>query len=268
LAIFSHLANLWQYRDLLITLTAHRIKVRYKQSALGLAWAVIQPLSLMLIYTVMFSLIAKIPSEGTPYAVFAYTALLPWTTFATALANATNGVVSHAGLITKVYFPREILPLSYIIAALVDFAIAALVLGGLLVHYRVPLTLNALFAIPIIATMMVFALAAGLFLSVLQVRLRDIGVAMPLLLQLWMFGTPVVYPLRVVMESERVPAAVKTLYGLNPMVGIVENFRRVVLQGIEPDVKSFAISVGVSLVLLPLAYAYFKRTEATMADFI
>jgi lipopolysaccharide transport system permease protein len=267
-AIFGHVAELWQYRDLLLTLTAHRIDVRYKQSVLGMAWAVLQPLALMLIYTVIFSHIARMPSDGVPYAVFAYAALLPWTTFSTALGNATNGLVGHASLITKVYFPREILPLSYIIAALADFAIAAVVLGGLLIYYRIPLTPNVLYILPIMLTMMAFALAVGLFLSALQVRYRDIGVGLPLLIQIWMFATPVIYPLSAVMESKRLPETAKVIYNLNPMVGIVENFRRVILQGTAPAASSFWLAVGVSAVLLPLTYAYFKRTEATMADFI
>lgn len=268
LAIVAQLSTLWRYRDLLVTLTAHRINVRYKQSALGIAWAVVQPVALMLIYTVIFSRIARMPSEGAPYALFAYTALLPWTTFSTALGNATNGLVGHAGLITKVYFPREILPLSYIIAALADFAIAAIVLAGLLLYYRIPLGVNALYAFPIVLTMMVFALAVSLFLSALQVRFRDVGVGLPLLIQIWMFATPIIYPLSVVMDSERLPETAKFLYSLNPMVGIVESFRRVILQGLPPDRGSLGLAVGVSLVLLPLTYAYFKRTEATMADFI
>jgi lipopolysaccharide transport system permease protein len=267
-AIGGEVVRLWHYRDLLLTLTAHRIKVRYKQSALGLAWAVLQPLALMLIYTVIFAYIAHMPSNGTPYAVFAFTALLLWTTFSTALGNATNGLVGHAQLITKVYFPREILPLSYVIAALADFAIAALVLGGLLFYYRIPLTAQALYVVPILLTMTAFSLAVSLFLSSLQVRFRDIGVAMPLLLQLWMFATPVVYPLSAVMRSGRLPDWTKVLYSLNPMVGIVESFRRVVLEGLPPDGPTFSIAVGVSVVLLPLAYAYFKRAEATMADVI
>ena len=200
--------------------------------------------------------------------MFAYTALLPWTTFSTALGNATNALVGHAGLITKVYFPREILPLSYIIAALADFAIASLVLAGLLLYYRIPLGVHALYTVPIVLTMMVFALAVSLFLSALQVRFRDIGMGLPLLIQIWMFATPVVYPLSAVRNSAQLSATAKFLYGLNPMVGIVENFRRVVLQGLPPDRASFASAVGISLLLLPLAYAYFKRTEATMADFI
>jgi lipopolysaccharide transport system permease protein len=267
-AIFGHLRKLWQYRDLLMTLTAHRVNVRYKQSALGPTWAVLQPLALMLIYTVIFSHIARMPSDGAPYAVFTYTALLPWTTFSTALGNATGGLTSHAGLITKVYFPREILPLSYIVAALVDFMIAAVVLAGLLVYYRIPLGVQALWVVPIVLVMMAFALAVSLFLSALQVRFRDVAVGLPLLLQLWMFATPVIYPLSAVTGSNRLPDWVKAVYRANPTVGIVENFRRVILQGLPPDFASFGSAVAVTLVLLPLGYAFFKRTEATMADFI
>lgn len=263
------LAALAEYFDLLVTLTAHRIKVRYKQSVLGIAWAFVQPLALMLIYTVIFSLVARVPTDGgVPYPVFAYTALLPWTTFSTALANATTGVTSNSQLVTKVYFPREILPLSYVFTALVDFAIASIILAGLLVWYQIPLTATALFAVPIIVVMMLFVSAASLLLSVLQVRFRDIGVGMPLLLQLWMFATPVIYPLSAVMNSPKLPGWFKTLYNLNPMVGVIENFRRVVLQGVPPDFTSLGLAAGVSLVLLPLAYIYFKRTEATMADVI
>lgn len=267
-AIVGHLAALWRYRDLLLTLTAHRLAVRYKQSALGPSWAVLQPLALMLIYTVLFSRIAHVQSDGAPYAVFAYTALLPWTTFSTALGNATNGLVGHSGLITKVYFPREILPLSYIIAALADFVIAGVVLAGLLIYYRIPLGANALYLIPIVGVMMIFALAGSLLLATLQVRFRDIGVGLPLLLQIWMFATPVVYPLSAVMGTKKLSATVKFLYTLNPMVGVVENFRRAILQDAPPDPATLWPAVLISLLLLPLTYAYFKRSEATMADVI
>lgn len=268
MAIFGHVAAIWHYRDLLITLTAHRIKVRYKQSALGIAWAVLQPLSLMLIYTVIFSYIAKVETPGVPYAVFAYSALLPWTTFATALGNATNGLVSHSNLITKIYFPREILPLSYVIASLADFVIAGIALMGLLIYNHIALTLNAFYLVPIVLLMTVFALAVGLLLSALQVRFRDVGVALPLLIQLWMFATPVIYPLSAVMNSPQLPPAAKFIYSLNPMVGIVENFRNVVLHGTKPDFTSLGRAALVTFVLLTIAYAYFKRAEATMADVI
>jgi lipopolysaccharide transport system permease protein len=256
------LAALADYIDLLRTLSAHRIKVRYKQSALGLAWAVLQPLSLMLIYTLVFSVIARMPSDGAPYAVFAYAALLPWTYFSTALTNATNGLVSHAHLVTKVYFPREILPLSYVIAALFDLLVASVVMTGLMLYYRVPLTWNVLWTLPIVAVLTVFLTAASLLLSATQVRFRDIGMAMPLLLQLWMFATPVVYPL------EQVPRRFLGLYVLNPMVGVVENFRRVLVLGAAPDLRLLGLSALLALVLLPVSYVYFKRVDATVADVI
>jgi lipopolysaccharide transport system permease protein len=262
LNLFRELRGLWQYRDLFYTLSVHRIKVRYKQSLLGLAWAILQPLSLMLIYTVIFSKIAKVSSEGAPYAVFAYAALLPWTFFSSALTNATSGLVNHTQLVTKVYFAREILPLTYVSAALFDLTVASTFLIALFFYYGVNLTLYALYAIPILALLTMLATAFSLVFSVIQVRFRDVGVAMPLLLQLWMFASPVVYPL------SAVPAHLRGLYALNPMVGVIENFRRVMLQGTTPDFYSLGISALVAAVLLPAAYLYFKRVESTMADII
>jgi lipopolysaccharide transport system permease protein len=262
LDLLRELRGLWHYRDLFYTLTVHRIKVRYKQSVLGLTWAILQPLSLMLIYTVIFSVIAKLPSEGAPYAVFAYAALLPWTFFSTSLTSATTGLVSHSQLVTKVYFPREILPLTYVSASLFDFVIASSFLIALFVYYGVGLTSYALYAIPILVLLTALATAFGLFLSAVQVRFRDIGVAMPLLLQIWMFATPVVYPL------SAVPQRLRGIYALNPTVGVIENFRRVMLQGVAPDLHSLATSAIAAAILLPLAYLYFKRVEATMADII
>ena len=262
LTLARGVVRLVHYRDLLYTLSVHRLKVRYKQSVLGPSWAILQPLSLMLIYTMIFSRIARVPSEGAPYALFAYCALLPWTFFSTALSTATLSLVSHSSLVTKVYFPREILPLTYVIASLVDFLVASTVLGGMLLYYDVSLTAQALYAIPTIAVLTLFAIAVSLVLCAIQVRYRDIGVAMPLVLQLWMFATPVVYPLSVVPESWR------SLYVLNPMVGIIESFRRVILQGEPPDFQALAISAMVSMILLPLAFIYFKHVEATVADII
>ena len=256
------LAKLAQYRDLLYTLSIHRIKVRYKQSVLGICWALLQPLSMMLIFTFIFSYIAGIKSEGTPYAIFAYTALLPWNYFSSAVSNATNSLVSHSQFVTKVYFPREILPITYVVAALFDFLVAATLLGGLMIYYHVRPTLNALYAIPIILILSCFALAMSFFLSATQVRIRDIGVAVPLLLQLWMFATPVIYPLTAV------PRRLQPYYELNPMVGVIENFRQVILHGQAPEFRSLVIAVVISLVLLFVSYLYFKRVEATMADII
>ena len=260
--LVGDLVVLARYRDLLYTLSVHRVKVRYKQSVLGIAWAILQPLSLMLIYTAIFSLIARMPSDGAPYAIFAYTALLPWTCFSTALTNATNGLVSHSSLVTKVYFPREILPLTYVLAALFDLMVASSVLVGLMIYYRVSLTVNALYALPIILVLTIFMTAVSLFFSATQVRFRDVGVAIPLLMQLWMFATPIIYPL------SAVPEGVRSVYMLNPMVGVVESFRRAILQGAAPDPYALGIAALISLILLPLSYLYFKHVEATVADII
>jgi lipopolysaccharide transport system permease protein len=260
--IFSQVSELVRYRDLLWTLSIHRVKVRYKQSVLGISWAVLQPLSLMLIYTLIFSVVAKMPSDGIPYAVFAFAALLPWTAFSTALTNATNGLVSHQQLVTKVYFPREILPLTYVFASIFDLIIGSVVLAILMLYYKVHVTANVTLAMPIIFLLIVFATAVSLIFSAAQVYFRDIGVAMPLLLQLWMFASPVVYPLGAVPERFR------TLYMLNPMVGIIENFRRVVLQGGVPEGKSLTIAAVTCLLLLPVSYIYFKHVESTVADVI
>ncbi len=256
------LAKLWQYRDLLYTLSEHRIKVRYKQSVLGVLWAILQPLSLMLIFTFIFSLIAKMPSDGAPYAIFAYTALLPWNYFSTAVSNATNSLVSHSQFVTKVYFPREILPITYVVVALFDFVVASTLLAGLMIYYHVSLTVNALYAVPIIFVVSCFALAMSFFFSATQVRFRDIGVAVPLLLQLWLFATPVIYPF------SAVPSRWRPFYVLNPMVGVIEGFRQVILRGAAPETSSLLISAAISVILLVASYLYFKRVEATMADFV
>jgi lipopolysaccharide transport system permease protein len=257
------LAKLWQYRDLLYTLSVHRIKVRYKQSLLGIVWAILQPLSMMLIFTFIFSLIARMPQEGAPsYTIFVYSALLPWNYFSSGVANATNSLVSHSQFVTKVYFPREILPITYVISALFDFAVAATLLVGLMIYYQVRPTVNALYAVPILLILTCFALAMSFLLSATQVRIRDVGVAVPLLLQLWMFATPIIYPLSAVPERFR------AIYMLNPMVGVIENFREVVLRGGAPDFRSLILSALISVVLLFASYLYFKHVEATMADVI
>ncbi|HEY3067734.1 MAG TPA: ABC transporter permease [Methylomirabilota bacterium] len=260
--VLHDLARLARYSDLLYTLSLHRVRVRYKQSMLGLVWAIAQPLGLTVIYTLVFSRMARVPSEGMPYAVFAYTALLPWIYFSSGLTGATHGIVSNAQFVTKAYFPREILPLSYILAAVFDFIVGATVLAALMGAYGVTLTLHALWVVPIMLLATVFTTAVGLVLSALQVWLRDFGLALPLLLQVWMFATPIVYPLSIV------PAAWRGWYILNPMVGIVENFRRVVLQGAQMEWSSFTASAVISSVLLVAGYIYFKSVDATMADVV
>src|SRR3954462_1129826 len=223
LHIGDHFARLREYRDLLYTLSAHRISVRYKQTVLGFAWAILQPVMMMVIFTAVFSVLARMPSDGTPYALFAYSALLPWTFFNTAVSTGTNSLVSHTQLITKVYFPREILPITYLIAALFDFAIGCVVLMALMFWYHVPFSLQAFGLLPLIALLALWTLAVALILAAIQVRFRDIGVALPVLLQLLMFASPIIYPLSVV------PAAWREWYLLNPLAGIVSSFRDLLL---------------------------------------
>jgi lipopolysaccharide transport system permease protein len=262
LDVGAHLRRLPEYSDLLRTLTVHRVNVRYRQTALGVVWAVLQPLLMMLIFTGVFSVLAKMPSDGVPYALFAYTALLPWTFFSTALTNATTSLVSHTQLITKVYFPREILPLTYVLAALFDFAIGLGVLGALMAWYHVPLSIQVVNLLPIVALLAAWILAVSLVLSAAQVRWRDVGVAMPLILQLWMFASPVIYPL------SAVPAPWRPWYLLNPMAGIIASFRDILLQSAQPDPEPLRYALAVTAIALPAAYLIFKRAEATMADLV
>lgn len=251
-----------EHRDLFWTLTRHRIRVRYKQSILGLAWAVVQPLALMLIFTVAFGHIARVPSDGIPYPLFAYSGLLLWSFFATALSNATHSIVAHAQLVTKVYFPREILPLTYLAAALFDLGAGGLVLVALLAYYGHALTWAALYAVPVVVLMATLVAAGGFLLSAAQVRYRDVGIAVPLILYLWLFATPIAYPL------SAAPAAYQSWFLLNPMTGIVEAFRAAVLHGAAPQPSMLVVPALVAAALLPLAYVVFKRVEATMADVI
>jgi lipopolysaccharide transport system permease protein len=261
-AVMRRIAVLPRYSHLLGALTAHRIKVRYKQSALGPAWAILQPLAMMVIFATVFSLIVRIPSAGHPYALFAYTGLLPWTAFASALGSGAGSLVSHAPLVTRVYFPREILPLTYVLAALFDVTVASTVLGGMLAWYSVPVTLAVLWVVPLLVLLGLLALALSLVLCAVNVRFRDVGVAMPLLLQLGMFASPVVYPL------EAVPADIRAWYVLNPMAGIVDGFRRAVLDGLPPDPAAITASIVVVAAILPAAYVWFTHVDATAADVI
>ena len=260
--LLTSLADLTEHRDLLWTLIRHRVRVRYKQSVLGIAWAVLQPVTLMLIFTLAFGRIAKLPSEGLPYPLFVYSGLLMWSFLATGLSTTTHSVVAHAQLITKVYFPREVLPLSYVAAALFDWAIGALVLAGMLAYYDHPVTKVLLAVLPLLVLQTGLLIAAGFLLAALQVRFRDVGMAVPLVTYLWLFCTPVGYSLA------SVPDGYRWWFLLNPMTGIVESFRAIVLRGSLPDAQLLLVPVLLTAVLLPLGYAAFKRTEATMADVV
>jgi lipopolysaccharide transport system permease protein len=262
------LCELWQYRELLGFLTLRDIKLRYKQTALGVAWAVIQPLFTMVVFTIFFGKLGKLPSDGKPYALFVLAALLPWQLFVYALTQASNSLVAEQRLITKVYFPRLIVPLASVLSGLVDFLVACglmLVLaaaGPLLGWPLVVPTWRAL-ALPVFVLFAVLtALAVGLWLSTLNVQYRDVRYTIPFLTQLWMFLTPVAYP------ASLVPARYRLLYGLNPMSGVVEGFRWALLATEAPDWGLMAVSAIVVAALLAGGVLYFRRMEKTFADVV
>jgi lipopolysaccharide transport system permease protein len=261
-AIFTGLRTLVQYSDLLYTLSLFRLSVRYKQSALGWTWAALQPLALMGIYTVIFTRVTRVETGGIPYPIFVFSGLLPWIFFSSTISNAVHGLVMYPNLLTKMYFPREIIPLSYMIASLADFCIASFILLGLILHYKIPITWHALYAVPIVILLAGFAAAIALFFSAVQVRFRDVGLAMPFLLQVWMFTVPVVYSL------QSVPLRFRSLYLLDPVSGLIEGFRGAVIHGVSPDLGTLSLCAALVLVSGPLAYAYFKSSESTMADVI
>lgn len=260
--VFQGFATLIQYSDLLYTLSLFRLNIRYKQSVLGWAWAALQPLTLMCIYTFIFTRVAKVNTGGIPYPIFVFSALLPWIFFSGSITNAVHGLVTYPNLLTKMYFPREIIPLSYLAAGLVDFLIASAILVVLMAGYGCALTWNALYIVPIFLVMVAFTAAIALFFSALHVRFRDVGLAMPFALQLWMFAAPVVY------SVNSVPVRFRQLYLLDPVAGLIENFRRVLLFGATPDGGQLAFSATASFIALFLAYLYFKSSEGTMADVI
>jgi lipopolysaccharide transport system permease protein len=253
-------------RDLFLTLSLHRISVRYRRSRLGILWAVIQPVAMMLVFTLMFTVLRARPAGDVPFPLFAYAGLIPWTMFSSGLSNASTALTSHAGLLTKVSFPREILPLTYVVAGLVDMSIASLVLAGLMMWFGVPLQLTALWAIVAVALLTGFLIGLGLLLSAAQARFRDVGLAMPVVVQVWLFATPVLYPLSAARAA--LPEPLYWIYRLNPMAGVVDTFRRAVVLHQAPELGAIAVSAAVVTILLPVAYVYFKYVEWTLADVI
>lgn len=255
-----NLAEVWRYRELTFFLLWRDIKVRYRQTALGVAWAVIQPVFTMIVFAVFFGRLAGIPSEGVPYPLFAFCALVPWQLFAYSLTESSNSLVANQRLITKVYFPRLVIPVSAVLASLVDFAIALLILAGLLAHYGVVPT-QAAWTLPLfvmVATCL--ALGMGLWLSALNVRYRDVRYTIPFLTQVWLIATPIAYPTSLVPEQWR------ALYGLNPMAGVVEGFRWALLGAGEPPGRMLVVSVVVTIVLCASGLLYFRRMERSFAD--
>lgn len=256
------LGELWRYRELVYFLAMRDVKVRYRQTFLGVLWAILQPLFTMVVFSVIFGRLAKIPSDGIPYPIFAYCGLLPWQLFATAMGNASNSLVGAQHLITKIYFPRLVIPLSSVLTAVVDFALAFLVLVGLMVYYGIAPT-PAVVVLPFLLLLAaVSALGVGLWLSALNVRYRDVRYTVPFLVQVWLYATPVAYPASLVPEQWR------PLFGLNPMAGVVEGFRWALLGGTFEPGPLIAVSVGMALALLASGLFFFRRMERTFADVV
>ena len=256
------LRALWQYRELLYFLIWRDVKVRYKQTAIGFTWVIIQPLVTMVIFTVIFGNFANIPSDGLPYPIFSFTALLPWSYFAQALGQSGRSLVGNAGLISKVYFPRLVIPMVAVASPLVDFAVSFLVLLGMMVWFSVTPTWGVLLLPVFLLLTALTAFAVGLWLSALNVRYRDVSQLMPFLVQVWMYASPVIYPVSTIPEKWRV------LYSLNPMVGVIEGFRWALLGKSSPDFTVMAVGSAIVLLLLAGGLVYFKRVESSFADVI
>ena len=256
------LRELWEYRELFYFLTWRDVSVRYKQTVLGMAWAIIQPLMTMIVFNIFFGQLAKIPSDGIPYPIFSYAALVPWIFFANGLTQSSNSLVANANLITKVFFPRLVAPISTVLSGLVDFVIAFLVLVAMMFYYgRVP-TINVLWLPLLVLLALITSLGVGFWFSALNCHFRDVRYAVPFIAQIWMFATPIVYPSSLLSEPWR------TLYGINPMAGVVEGFRWALLgTGSAPGFMIAASSIVAMIVLIGGAF-YFRKMEKTFADVV
>lgn len=256
------LQELWQYRELLFFLAWRDIKLRYKQTALGAAWAILQPLLTMIVFSVIFGELAKLPSNGIPYPIFTYTALLPWQLFAFALSNSSNSLINSQNLISKVYFPRLIIPLASTLAGVMDFVIAFLVLLGMMAYYHIVPTLTILYLPLFLLLALLSALAVGIWLSALSVEYRDVRYIVPFLTQFWMYATPIAY------ASSLIPENWRLLYGLNPMTGVVDGFRWALLGMEIHSGLMIGISAIVVLAMFISGLYYFRQMENNFADVI
>jgi lipopolysaccharide transport system permease protein len=254
--------DLWLHRELLYFLTWRDIKVRYKQTALGAAWAVLQPFLTMLIFSLFFGRLANIPSDGVPYPVFAFTALVPWTFFANSATLGANSLVITPDLVTKIFFPRLIMPGATVLAGLVDFAIAFVVLLGMVAYYGITPGPEVVLIVPLLLLAIVTTLGVALWLSALNVEYRDIRYATPFLLQLWLFATPVAYPASLVHGAWRI------VFGMNPLASVVEGFRWALLGTTPPPAGMVLVSIGSALVIMFTGLLYFQRVEGRFADVI
>jgi len=256
------LGEVWQARELLYFLTLSNIKVKYKQTLLGASWAIIQPFFTMVVFTLFFGRLAKIPSDGTPYPVFTFAALVPWTFFANGITQSSESIVRIGTTVKRVYFPRLVIPLASIMSGLVDFVLAFIVLLGMMLWYGIAPTLNVLWLPAFLLLAFVAALGTGLFLAALNVEYRDVRYVVPFLVQIWLFATPIAYPSSLLSEPWR------TVYGINPMAGVIEGFRWALLgTGVAPG-PMLGVSVAGALVLLVVGTLYFRRVERTFADVV
>ena len=256
------LPALWQYRELLYFLTWRDFKVRYRQTFFGAAWAVIQPLVTMVVFSVIFGRLAGIPSDGVPYPVFAFAALVPWTFFSTGVTQASNSLVGGQNLVKKVYFPRLVIPIAAVLTGVVDLAIAGIVLIALMLGFGIVPGLTTVWVVPLAGLAFITALGVGVWLAALNVRYRDVRYLVPFLLQVWLFATPVAYPSSLLDEPWR------TLYALNPMVGVVEGTRWALLGTATAPGPLILVSSAVAVLLLVTGAAYFRRVEGTFADVV
>lgn len=256
------LGELWHFRELLFFLTWRTIKVRYTQTVMGAAWAVIQPLMTMVVFSLFFGRLAKMPSDGVPYPVFSYAALVPWSFFASGITQSSNSLVSGSNLLRKVYFPRLFMPVSSVLSGGLDFLIAFTVLLGLMAWYGFGPTANVVWLPLLVLLALVTALGTGVWLSALNVQFRDIRYTLPFLVQLWMFSTPIVYP------SSLLPEAWRPLYAINPMVGVIEGFRWALLGTETPPGPMVGVSAVAAIALLASGTLYFRRVERTLADVV
>ena len=256
------LAELWKHRELLYFLTWRDIKVRYKQTALGVAWAVLQPLATMAVFSLFFGRLARMPSEGVPYPLFVFAALVPWTFFANGLTQGANSVVLNQNLVTKIYFPRLAIPIATVLAGAVDFVLSFVLLVALMIYYGVPLSPRMLWVVPFSLLALTTALGVAFWLAALNVKYRDVRYTVPFLVQLWLFATPIAYPSTLLGEPWR------TVYGVNPMSGVVEGFRWALLgTGAGPG-GMVPVSAVAALLLMLSGAVYFRRMERTFADVV
>jgi lipopolysaccharide transport system permease protein len=257
------LKDLWEYRELLYFLVWRDIKVRYKQTALGATWAIIQPFFTMVVFSIFFGHLAKVPSDGIPYPLFSFAALVPWTFFANGLSQSSNSLVGSGTLITKVYFPRLIIPLAAVFSGIVDFVLAFIVLLGMMVYYGLfPATINVLWLPLFLLLALTTSLGVGLWLSALNVEYRDVRYIVPFITQFWMLATPIGYPSSLLQQPWR------TLYGLNPMVGVAEGFRWALLGTSTAPGPIIAVSSAAAVLILVTGAFYFRRMEKTFADIV